>query len=182
MVDAIEAWDGRVDPCRLKPVMTKREALLESIRSAEEGVYRDVHCWVVTASSLLGILAELVDLDLLPFRCAGFFPTELYHAEFFLTLEKLSPEAPPADQKTEARKSFVDAHSRLGEIEKLDSDISPFTALSQLEALQAELRHIKSSRAWRLLSQLRSARRTTLTQIRGLRASGRRFAKRVFGS
>jgi hypothetical protein len=181
-IDLDEAWEGRVDPCKLEPVMTKREALQESIRAAEEGVYRDVHCWAVTPASLLGILAELVDLDLLAFRCASFSPTEPYQNEFFLTLEKLGPEAPPSDARTEARKSFLDAHSRLGEIEKLGSDLTPLTAMSKLEALDAELRLIKASRAWRLLSRLRSARRKTLAQIRGLRATGRRFAKHVFGS
>jgi len=181
-IDAAEAWEGRIDPCKVEPLMTKREVLHKSIQAVEEGVYHDVHCWVFTPSSLLGILAELVDLDLLPFRCASFLPTEPYQNEFFLTLEKLRPDALPSDPATETRKSFLDARARLGEIERLDGDTSPLNALSKLEALEAELRDIKASSAWRLLSQLRTAKRKTLAQIRGLRSTGRRFTKRVFGS
>ncbi len=182
-VDAAQAWEGRVDPSTLGPLMTgKRAALQQSFQAVEEGVYRDVHCWVFTPSSLLGILADLVDLDLLPFRCARFFPTEPYQLEFFLTLEKLSPDTLPSDPETEARKSFLDSRSRLGEIETLDGDTCPLTAMAKLEALDAELRDIKASRAWRLLSQLRSVKRETIALFRGFRTTGRRLTKRVLGS
>ncbi len=181
-IDLNEAWEGRLDPCKLKPMRTKREALELCIQATEQGLYKDVHWWVVTPSSLLGILAELVDMDLLGFRCASFFPTEPYEAEFILTLEKLKPEVPPSDAKAEARQSFLDAHSRLGEIEKLGSDLSPLTAMSKLEALDAELRQIKASRVWRYLNGLRPARRKAIARIGDLRATGRRFVKRVFGS
>ena len=181
-IDLNEAWEGRLDPCKLKSKWTKREALEQCIQATEKGLYQDVHCWVVTPSSLLGILADLVDLDLLAFRCASFFPTEPYEAEFFLTLEKSKPEVPPSDAKAEARQSFLDAYSRLGEIEKLGSDLSPLTAMSKLEALDAELRQIKASRVWRYLNGLRPARRKAIARIGDLRATGRRFVKRVFGS
>ncbi len=181
-VEVAQAWEGRVDSSTFEPLMTKRAALEQSFQAVEEGVYRDVHCWVFTPSSLLGILADLVDLDLLPFRCARFFPTEPYQLEFFLTLEKLSPDTLPSDPGTEARTSFLDSRSRLGEIESLDGDTCPLTAITKLEALDAELRDIKASRAWWLLSQLRSVKRETIAQLRGLRTTGRRFTKRVLGS
>lgn len=175
MIDLEAAWEGRLDPCKLAPSWTKREAFQQCVQAAEEGSYRDVHCWAFTPASLLGILADLVEMDLLAFRCASFFPTERYANEFFLTLEKLGPEAPPSDARTEARESFLDAHSRLGEIEKLGSELTPLTAMSKLEALDTELRQIKASRAWRLLSRLRSARRKAIARMRGLRATGRRW-------
>jgi SAM-dependent methyltransferase len=182
-VDAAHAWEGRLDPGTLEASgAKKRSALQESFRVAEQGVYRDVHCWVFTPSSLLGILAELVDLDLLPFRCASFIPTEPYQLEFFLTLEKLRPDTPLSDPETAARKSFLDARAQLSEIERLDGDTFNLNAMSKLEALDAELRDIKASSAWRLLSQLRSAKRQTVARIRGLKSTGRRLTQRVFGS
>jgi hypothetical protein len=43
--------------------------------ASDEESYHDVHCWVFTPASFARLLASLVELDLVEFSVARFFPT-----------------------------------------------------------------------------------------------------------
>ncbi|HBK07099.1 MAG TPA: class I SAM-dependent methyltransferase [Acetobacteraceae bacterium] len=104
IVDAGTAWRGPLDRGNLTHYTDPRSAL-RMARESFDGAYHDTHCWVFTPESLLRILIDLVDLDLLPYRCARFHTTEPGSIEMFLILERMADDTDQA--KAEARESFL---------------------------------------------------------------------------
>jgi SAM-dependent methyltransferase len=104
-LDMVDAWEGRIDRAKLKPFTTKEWALHLSIESVQNGAYFDSHCWVFTVQSLAAILADLVELDLLPYLCLALYEPERHSNEIQLILQKLDGNS--AEQKKQARHSFL---------------------------------------------------------------------------
>jgi SAM-dependent methyltransferase len=103
-VDMVAAWNGTLDMANLKHYVNARYALDRSTEAVRDGAYIDAHCWVFTANTLLRLLAYLVDLDLLPYRCARFFPPERNTNEMILVLAKQTGAQPGNEA---ARESFL---------------------------------------------------------------------------
>lgn len=103
-VNLVEAWQKPLDPTGLRHY-SNRHAALAMAREALNGTYHDAHCWVVTPRSLLGLLQDLLELDLLPFACAGFYDTEPLSNEFVLILRRRSGDTP--EEIAEAQQSFL---------------------------------------------------------------------------
>ncbi len=142
VVDPVAAWDGPLDPATLEHHATPAQAL-ECCRQAVAGAYMDVHCSVVTPESLLRLLAGLVDLDLLDYRCAAFHETVPCALEMLLVLERVEDGA----DRAAARTSFTTHLHRLGgETPAPDPRIS---------ALQAEVAALRASTSWWVTAPLR---------------------------
>lgn len=91
-VDAVKAWTGQLDATRLEKYH-QPDGALNVARDALNGAYHDVHCWVFTPHSLSVLLEQVATLGLLNFSCAGFYDTEQYQVEFFVTLRECSDRA-----------------------------------------------------------------------------------------
>ena len=76
-------WDAgtTVPPTRQVPSRTAWDI---ARAQSTDGIYHDVHCWVFTPVSFFEALATLIELDLLDFVVATFFPTAGH--EFFVGL------------------------------------------------------------------------------------------------
>ncbi len=160
-VDCAAAWRGEIEPARLRRYSYIAGGL-EVSRRALAGEYFDAHCWVFTPRSFLELLAELVNLDLLTFRCQAFFDTEPGTLEFRLVLERRNADL--TLDKDEARASFLGHALRAGH--EPPCPTPPSTASPDTEALarrlaaaEAELAAIRASRSWRALAPLRTIRR-----------------------
>ncbi len=161
VVDAAAAWSGALDHGRLAHYTDPKSAL-RLARESFEGIYHDTHCWVFAPDSLFRTMIELLDLDLLPYRCAGFRTTEPGSIEMFLMLERRVDNAAPA--KAEARDSFV---RRLRDMEAPGPSGDSAVDASQWRAeaerlrarvamLEANAAALRSSTSWRITRPLRS--------------------------
>lgn len=163
VVDAAEAWSRPLEPSRLAHYTDPMSAL-KLARESLEGVYHDTHCWVFTPESLLRIMLELFDLDLLPYRCARFHTTEPGSIEMFLILQRLTDTTPPS--KAEARHSFASQLSALAaaqspgyavdELNRLHAETERLKA--RVAILEAEAAALRASTSWRITQPLRSVR------------------------
>ncbi len=79
-------WDAGATsaPMRQVPVRTAWDI---ARAQSSDGIYHDVHCWVFTPASFFEVLATLIELELLDFHVARFFPTVGH--EFFVSLRTL---------------------------------------------------------------------------------------------
>jgi SAM-dependent methyltransferase len=102
-VDMVAAWNGTLDMANLKHYVNARYALDRCTEAVRDGAYIDAHCWVFTADTLLRLLADLADLELLPYRCARFFPPERNTNEMILVMARQTGTVQGSD---EARESF----------------------------------------------------------------------------
>jgi len=106
VVDATEAWDGKIQPDGLKH-MSSTEAAIGLARDAEErGTYHDVHCWVFTPTSFIVLLRKLSSLGLVRFACVEIIDTEPYQFDFYVAMT-------PCDDVVAAESSWVKAASRV---------------------------------------------------------------------
>jgi len=186
-VDMNAAWAGPLEPSSLQRYVTPRAALDYSIQSVREGKYIDAHCWVFTPESLLKLMSEMVDLDLLRYGCVRFHEPEINTNEMILVLERNTDGVMSDLQKTAARESFL-VHLRQQNSETLpSSDINDaLNALrdqndllaakiasmqmthlenpvlnGRLEAALAELNALRSSTSWKITAPMRWARQLT---------------------
>jgi len=157
-VDATAAWSGSLDSATLIHFNDPRSALTVA-REALEGIYHDVHCWVFTPESLFRIMIDLVDLDLLPYRCARFHPTEPGSIDMVLILERLAGNT--ETEKAEARTSFVRGLAAASvstgpvtEVHRLRSDIQNLK--ERIAILEADAAALRASTSWRITRPLRS--------------------------
>lgn len=173
-VDVGEAWRGVLDPAGLRHFVDLPRALQMS-REAFEGTYHDAHCWVFTPPSLLRLLADLLDLDLLPYRCACFHDTEPGSLEMLMVLERLAGDAD--GEKAAARESFM-AHLRplaaadaaaSREVPRLNGVVEGMAA--RIATLEAEVAGLRTSTSWRLTQPLRAVG----TRLPGLLRAGRKI-------
>ena len=110
-LDLIAAWEGKVDESSLKHYANLRYALERSIESVRDKKYVDSHCWVFTAQSLIGLLLDLLELDLLPYRCVYLYEPERYANEMILIMERRSENTQRS--KAAARATFLSQMKRL---------------------------------------------------------------------
>jgi SAM-dependent methyltransferase len=155
-VDAEAAWSADFDPSGLEHCNTRTVAF-GAARVALSGKYVDVHCWVFTPRSLMTLLGQLVDLDLLPYRCAAFHETEPGSIEMLLVLER-RPEPVDAREKADAEASFT-ARAPLAADEPPAAagiDEAEAQALrARVAALEADSTALRTSTSWRLTAPLR---------------------------
>jgi SAM-dependent methyltransferase len=168
-IDMIAAWENRINPASLKHYANLRYALDRSIESVRDGKYVDGHCWVFTPSSLAAILADLVDLDLLPYKCLHLHEPERNTNEIVLILERLQENF--ISEKEQARSSFTSYLRHAGpepwaveqELELTKQALqlaeTEVTALrNSVHALEADITALLSSRSFRITRPLRKLR------------------------
>jgi SAM-dependent methyltransferase len=176
-IDMIAAWENRINPASLKHYVNLRYALDRSIESVRDGKYVDGHCWVFTPPSLAAILADLVDLDLLPFKCLHLYEPERNTNEIVLILERLQENS--ISEKEQARSSFMLHLRHLDERQPIKAEAKPCAVDQELEltkqalqaaktevtalrnrvhALEADITALLSSRSFRMTRPLRKLR------------------------
>jgi len=190
-VDVAAAWAGPLDPSSLQRYVTPRAALDFSIQSARHGVYVDAHCWVFTPASLLGLLSDMVELDLLQYHCVRFHETERNANEMILVLERNGEAAGSDLQTAAARESFLvhlrqlDPETMLltnsgggtgdgtkalcdqnralrATVASMQAALLKVPALQEkLEAVQAEVDALRGSTSWKVTEPLRRVRQWT---------------------
>lgn len=186
-VDMVAAWSGELKSSALRHYVSPRVALDCSTRSARDAVYIDAHCWVFTPRSLLTLLLEMVELDLLPYRCARFYEPERNTNEMVLVLERNGEHPDTEAEKAKARDSFLTQLGRLsfeelapaeaaGSVRALRTlNRSLETAVASLRpaaesvlalqarvrALEAEVDALRASTSWKLTGPLRMLRMWT---------------------
>jgi hypothetical protein len=87
-VDVATAWtdpDGQLDFPR---VHSEPEAYQLAWNVRNSGSYFDVHCWVVTPSSMLDLIEGLCRIGQFPFEIAAFTDSQIHELDFFMTLRK----------------------------------------------------------------------------------------------
>jgi len=168
-IDMIAAWENRINPASLKHYVNLRYALDRSIESVRDGKYVDGHCWVFTPSSLAAILADLVDLDLLPYKCLHLYEPERNTNEIVLILERLQDNS--ISEKEQARSSFISYLRQAGQERRvaeqelqltrqaLHAAETEATALrNRVHALEVDITALLSSRSLRITRPLRKLR------------------------
>jgi SAM-dependent methyltransferase len=171
VVDAAAAWRGPLDRDSL-PHYTDVHTAMQLTREAFEGTYHDVHCWVFTPASLFRILVDLVELDLLPYRCARFHDSEVGSFEMLLILERRAGDT--AEEKADARESFL-VHLRAleagetianaaEEAQRLRETIETFK--NRIAVLETETAVLRSSTSWRITEPLRMIK-TRISSLTG---------------
>ncbi len=173
--------------------MSPRVALDCSTRSARDAVYIDAHCWVFTPRSLLTLLLEMVELDLLPYRCARFYEAERNTNEMVVVLERTGDHPDTDAEKVKARDSILTQLGRLSFEElvpaeamgsvralrtlnrNLETAIASLRSVAEsvpalqarVRALEAEVEALRASTSWKLTGPLRFLR--TWTHLVGRR-------------
>jgi SAM-dependent methyltransferase len=138
-VDPASAWAKPPNPRDHLNLQTLRQAFQTATAVARQPQYVDVHCWVFTPRSLLETLVALVDLDLLPYRCARFRETPPGELEMALVLEKVHDD----DSTDTVCQGYLDQLSRLGS--DLPGDRGPSDE-STLAAFIASVHAVKAGR------------------------------------
>lgn len=129
-VDTAKLWAGELPAYSHRrdvadPDRFAMDCCLEQL--ATPTVYRDVHCHTFTPESFLGLLETLMRLGLLDYSVRSFFPTEVGHLEFFVTLER-AREDTPSDQKmasVRARRAERASFSTVGAGGRRVIEVSP---------------------------------------------------------
>jgi SAM-dependent methyltransferase len=97
MVDTVGLWDGTVDYEGVvrsdveSPTLAAWQLCLSHKHHPEHPI--DIHCNVFTPDSFLGLLAQMIDLDLIEFDLASFTPTQRNGLEFYVILRKGRPNS-----------------------------------------------------------------------------------------
>jgi SAM-dependent methyltransferase len=161
VVDAAAAWSGPLERGRLAHY-TDLKSALRLARESFDGIYHDTHCWVFTPESLFRTMIELVNLDLLPYRCAGFRTTEPGSIEMFLMLERLGDDSAAAkgeamdsfDRRLRAMEAPDPSDDAAGEADRLRVEAAGLKA--RIAMLESEAAALRASTSWRITRPLRS--------------------------
>jgi SAM-dependent methyltransferase len=135
-LDMVAAWEGKVDESSLRHYANLRCALDRSIESVRDKKYIDSHCWVFTTESLLSLLVDLVELDLLPYRCIYFYEPERYSNEMVLIMKRHSEDTPLS--KATTRVTFISQMKRLGYSQGVYSDGESRSATEKVEFIRQQ--------------------------------------------
>lgn len=100
-IDGGAAWRGEICAERLEHHHTLHHAL-NCAAQAKDGIYHDVHCWVFTPRSFVGLMADLVESNLLVLERTQFFDTSPMTIEFFVGMR-------PSNDKNTALLSWQSA-------------------------------------------------------------------------
>jgi SAM-dependent methyltransferase len=139
-LDLVAAWDGKIEESSLRHYANLRYALERSIESVRDKKYIDSHCWVFTTESLLSLLLDLVDLDLLPYRCVYLYEPERYSNEMVLIMERCSEHTPLS--KATARITFISQMRRLGCSQGACGDGESRSAMEKMELIKQQRQEI----------------------------------------
>jgi SAM-dependent methyltransferase len=181
-LDAAAAWSAAVLDSALKHIHTIGDAL-DLAHKAANGEYVDTHCWVFTPESFLARMHELVEVGLLDFSVAEVTPTAKNELEFYVSLERLAPDASEEARREAQRAGLAAAEESIAgsphvpptsgsELARQDAesyaealqerDLELETARQEMESLEAALeeRDLKlemfaSSTSWRVTAPLR---------------------------
>jgi len=93
MYDDSIAWGNTVviEPQKIKPIYSEKEAWRLAQRSLFEDQYVDAHCWVFTPQSFFDLLESLINLELFDFKVEQFYETA--GCEFYVSLKALNLSA-----------------------------------------------------------------------------------------
>ncbi|MGE3619115.1 MAG: methyltransferase domain-containing protein [Acidimicrobiia bacterium] len=147
-VDAAALWAGAAPP----PAEPLRdvEALERTRAAADSSDYHDVHAWVFTPASFLGILDRLAGVDLLPpFELGSFAATRPGEIEFFARLVRLDDARPADERRARQAASIARARAALAPEDppSTDGEVA-VPAIAVAAALsERELRLIRAKRA-----------------------------------
>ncbi len=86
-IDIRDAWNGQLQKAALRPIHPVEGAIAVA-RSALNGEYHDVHCWVFTPITFARLFQRLAEAGLLNLACAGFHDTAEFTFEFFVSLQE----------------------------------------------------------------------------------------------
>jgi SAM-dependent methyltransferase len=139
VVDTCRAWQGHLEP---KPISTLGAAVAAATDARDNAGYHDVHCWVFTSVSFIGLMGRLSEIGLLGFSCAAVFAAEPYTNEFIVHLDRCDDPV-----LTAANWGPIPA------LPERDADIQ--TLCRELAELRSELAAIRTSRAWKTTAVLR---------------------------
>jgi SAM-dependent methyltransferase len=92
-VDALDAWQGKINPDRLEKYHDPATVLHFARDALHNQGYHDVHCWTFTPHSFAVLFEQMAELDLLQFACDGCFETAFGEIEFFVTLRGCDDKA-----------------------------------------------------------------------------------------
>ncbi len=126
-------------------------------RAARTDEYVDTHCWVFSDADFVDLMGQLMRLDLLDYRFAGFEPSPVGELEFFAVLERLDPGLSPADRLS----AFLDSVPSGDSMAVVPTPREPFDLvgtgggmLSRREMRLIERKRVTTARAsalWRAL-------------------------------
>jgi SAM-dependent methyltransferase len=85
-VDVGQAWEGTLQRDALQRAFTDPQALALAEDAERHGTYHDVHCWVFTPGSFVGLMERLVALGVLDLACEWITPTARWQFEFMVSL------------------------------------------------------------------------------------------------
>lgn len=102
-VPLAEAWQGQLDPDKLKHQYTVDGAINVAIDAIQNGTYHDVHCWVFTPHSFAKLFEQASKANLINFECKFFHGTPESELEFIVGLRESSNRALITDSWQRAR-------------------------------------------------------------------------------
>lgn len=144
-VDTKKAWD---DPSLYKKAKSRwsaQEAYEKCIFNKDPKNYIDCHCTVLTPSSFIRILRELVQLDLFDYKVSHFVTTQQYELEFYVSLSRVIGE----DNNKEPQ---------LATLPKVRVKGIKNDQFKEIVQLKQEIKAITNSVSWRVTSPIRKAK------------------------
>ncbi|MBP9738456.1 methyltransferase domain-containing protein [Candidatus Saccharibacteria bacterium] len=150
-IDTAVAW-GDKDYYKKFPPKRRwnhQDAVDMCLQNLNPDIYVDCHCYVYTPTSFAEILRELTENDLIDFEVASFLETQSNELEFYVSLRKVGRD--------------VSKKSRLQKIPKIKDEQDIYrekndSLMIRNEQLEREIRSIKNSISWNIISPLRRAK------------------------
>jgi len=159
MYDNSIAWGNTVvvEPQKLKPLYSEKEAWRLAQQSLFEDQYIDAHCWVFTPQSFFDLLESLIKLELFDFKVEQFYETD--GCEFYVSLKALDLSA-------------MDVGDRQAlQLASLPLNLSDQTSSDQTSAVEPELPSIPSAEttlSHQKITQLQSKKDRQASKIQRL--------------
>uniref|UniRef100_UPI0033419F9F methyltransferase domain-containing protein n=1 Tax=Castellaniella defragrans TaxID=75697 RepID=UPI0033419F9F len=154
-VDCGGVWAGRVDAENLGRKYSFSDALDMARDSLENGVYRDVHCWVFTPESFAKLFLELAHTGMLGFACVDFHDTERDQLEFFVALRS-SEDQEEIISSWQAMVNSFKTSSVVNSIWPQDAEREISRLKHQLQQSLAAEASYRKSKSWRITAPLRA--------------------------
>ena len=155
-----EASNFKYMPCEKATIDSAKEMYLQALK----GEYYDVHFSVFTPESFLLLLLNMLEFNLLPFRCIEFDNTEINTFEFNCVLELSTNILVEGSAESKNEKENIikllneNQDSRYSNliIENLKNDLQKSNEIN--DNLKNDLKAIQSSKSWKITAPLRKIR------------------------